>query len=231
MSMPRGAFPPGPSDVGHTVAAFPTYEAAQKAVSALIAGEIPAREIVIVGIGIRSVERVTGRLGYASAARAGAVNGVLLGLVLSAFFVLGSPNVQIQVFLGVMFVGIAIGMLFNLLLYVLLRRRRDFASVMQFVADRYEVNVSAGNVLRARDVLGPVAAAPARPAPPASAHEPPRYGERLPDRSARPAPPAEDAPPSGAPGSPDSGSDSPGSPDSAGSPGDEPDPRRGDSAP
>lgn len=192
--MPGGAFPTGRNDVGQTVASFPTYEAAQKAVSALIAAEIPAREIVIVGIGIRSIERVTGRLGYASAARAGAVNGILLGLVLSAFFVLGSPTVQIQAFLGVMFVGVAVGMLFNLLLYVILRRRRDFASVMQFVADAYEVNVSAGNLARARDVLGPTAAPPP---PVVSAapvdRQPPRYGQRIGEVPVEP--PAAEEPP------------------------------------
>ena len=55
------------------MASFPTYEAAQKAVSTLIAADIPARDIAIVGQGLRSIERVTGRLGYAAAARSGAI--------------------------------------------------------------------------------------------------------------------------------------------------------------
>ena len=38
-------------------------------------------------------ERVTGRLGYATAARSGAINGVLLGLLFSAILVIGSPSV------------------------------------------------------------------------------------------------------------------------------------------
>ena len=195
MSM-GGAYPPGRGEVGPAIASYPTYEAAQKAVSALIAGDVPAREIAIVGIGLRSIERVTGRLGYAAAARSGAFNGILLGLFFSALFVLGSPVASIQAFVGVLFVGIAIGMLLNLLMYAILRRRRDFASVMQFVADRYEVTVAAGNAMRAREILGPSAPPPpptgqpvSREAPPAPAdREPPRYGQRIADVPAPPVP-------------------------------------------
>lgn len=187
-----GRPPAGREEIGQTVASFPTYEAAQKAVSALIAGEIPARDIAIVGQGLRSIERVTGRLGYATAARSGAINGLLLGLFFSAIFVLGSPSVPIQAFVGVLFVGIAIGMLMSILTYSFVRRRRDFASVMQVVADHYEVTVVNTSIHRARQILGPQAAAkqPVEPwsppistppaAPPAepTEPEPPRYGER-----------------------------------------------------
>ncbi len=176
---------PGPADTGETVASFPAYEAAQKAVSALIAAEIPAREIAIVGIGLRSVERVTGRLGYAVAARTGALNGLVLGVLFAAIFVLGVPSVPIQAFVGVLFLGMAFGMLLSIVSYSFVRRRRDYSSVMQVVADRYEVTVAPASLERARSVLGP---APAPAAPPAdrdgaesaSAAEPPRYGERLP---------------------------------------------------
>lgn len=178
---------PGRAEVGETVASFPTYEAAQKAVSALIKADVPAREIAIVGQGLRSVERVTGRLGYATAARSGAINGILLGLFFSAIFVLGNPAVPIQAFVGVVFVGIAVGMLLSLLTYSLVRRRRDFASVMQVVADRYEVTVMPTSIHRAREIVGTHAAAAsaaAAPAPSAPSDlpepaEPPQYGERV----------------------------------------------------
>ena len=193
--------------VGETIASFPTYEGAQKAVSALIAGEVPARDIAIVGQGLRSIERVTGRLGYATAARSGAVNGLLIGLFFSAILVLGSPSVPIQAFVGVLFVGVAVGMLLSIITYSLIRRRRDFASVMQVLADHYEVTVGPDNLAKARQVLG-VAGAPAAPAaapappvatgapvPPANVPgerpplppdaAPPRYGERV-DPAAEP---------------------------------------------
>ena len=41
-----------------------------------------------------------------------------------------------------LFVGVGIGMLMSIVAYSLVRRRRDFASVMQVVAERYEVPVS-----------------------------------------------------------------------------------------
>lgn len=155
MSM-LGPTPPGKGAdlIGETVASFATYEGAQKAVSALIAGEVPARDIAIVGQGLRSIERVTGRLGYATAARSGAVNGLLIGLFFSAILVLGSPSVPIQAFVGVLFVGVAIGMLLSIITYSFIRRRRDFASVMQVLADHYEVTVGTDSLAKARQVLG-----------------------------------------------------------------------------
>ncbi|MFE1644704.1 general stress protein [Microbacterium sp. P01] len=200
MSMMGGRIPAGREDVGQVVASFAQYEAAQKAVSTLISGEVPARDIAIVGQGLRSIERVTGKLGYATAARSGAINGLLLGLVFSAIFVLGSPSVPIQAFVGVLFVGIAIGMLLSIVTYSIVRRRRDFASVMQVVADRYEVTVSDSSIHRARQVLGThLPTAPPAPAPatapvpaddgPASA-DPPQYGERLPPTT--PTPPTDE---------------------------------------
>ncbi len=180
MSMLGGRVPPGREEVGETVATYPTYEGAQKAVSALIAAEVPARDIAIVGHGLRSLERVTGRLGYATAARSGGINGLLLGLLFSFIFVLGMPTASIAVFLGVLLIGVALGMLLSLITYSVVRRRRDFASVMQVTADRYEVCVTPTSLGKARQTLGPatVVAAPPRARPDDAA--PPQYGERLP---------------------------------------------------
>ncbi len=191
--MMGGRMPQSRDEVGQAVASFPTYEAAQKAVSTLIAADIPARDIAIVGQTLRSVERITGRLGYAAAARSGAINGILLGLLFSAILVIGSPSVPIQAFVGVLFVGIAVGMLLSIVAYSFVRRRRDFASVMQVIAERYEITVTSASIQRARQVLGPLAgqdhaAEPAVPTPSPSPSpspgptvvEPPRFGERVP---------------------------------------------------
>ncbi|MCT9820453.1 hypothetical protein N3K63_09190 [Microbacterium sp. W1N] len=203
MSMMGGA----PAEHGERVAEYSSYPAAQKAVSRLIESDIPAKDIAIVGRGIRSVETITGRLGYAAAARSGAINGILLGLLFSALFVLGTPGAAVQLFAGVMLVGIALGMLMSLIVYAFLRRRRDYSSVTQIVADHYEVTVLPRSIHRAREVVSgrvapaapgpaaPPAAAPTpapqpapQPAPPVDA-EPPRYGERI-DPTPGEAPPA-----------------------------------------
>lgn len=184
MSMP--GVPQGRSEVGDTVASFPTYEAAQKAVSELIAGDVPARDIAIVGFGLRSIERITGKLGYATAARTGAINGLLLGLFFSAIFLLGSPTVSVPIFIGVLFIGVALGMLMSIGAYAVVRRRRDFASVMQVVADHYDVTVLAGSIHRAREIVGGssvpqrrVHEQPPAAAEPDASAAPPRYGERI----------------------------------------------------
>ncbi len=199
-----------PQEQGEKIADYATYPAAQKAVSQLVEADIPARDIAIVGHGLRSVETVTGRLGYAAAARSGAINGILLGLLFSAIFVLGTPNAAIQLFVGVMLVGIALGMLMSIVTYSIVRRRRDYTSVTQVLADRYEVTVLPRSIHRAREVVGrtvapapahPVHPSPAAPAPGPAAPpqygeriDPPQYGERI-DGEGRPAT-APDAPPS-----------------------------------
>ena len=189
--------PANSTDTGEIVASMRDYEAAQKTVSQLIAGEVPARDIAIVGQSVRTIERVTGKLGYAAAARSGAINGVLIGLFLSAILVLGNPEVPIQLFVGFVFIGVALGMLLSLVTYAIVRRRRDFASVTQFAADHYEVTVAASSLGKARQVLGGARPEPVRP--PVDLDEPPRYGERVPPSGAtQPAP----APPVTAPAPP-----------------------------
>lgn len=179
--------PASGTDTGEIVASMRDYESAQKTVSKLIAGEVPARDIAIVGQSVRTVERVTGKLGYAAAARSGAINGVLIGLFLSAILVLGNPEVPIQLFVGFVLIGVALGMLLSLVTYAIVRRRRDFASVTQFAADHYEVTVQAASLAKARQVLGATKVAPVRP--PVNLDEPPRYGERItPGTAPAPAP-------------------------------------------
>lgn len=163
--------------VGETIASVRDYETAQKTASKLIAGDVPARDIAIVGQGVRTIERITGRLGYAAAARSGAINGVLIGLLLSAVLVIGNPEVPIQLFVGFVFIGVALGMILSLITYAIVRRRRDFASVTQLAADHYEVTVQATSLAKAREVLG--AAQPTTVRPAVNLDEPPRYGERV----------------------------------------------------
>ena len=170
--------PANSTAVGETVASVRDYEAAQKTASKLIAGEIPARDIAIVGQGVRTIERITGKLGYATAARQGAVNGVLIGLLLSAILVIGNPEVPMQLFLGFIFIGVALGMILSLITYAIVRRRRDFASVTQLAADHYEITVQAASLAKARQLLGSAQRTEVV-RPPVNLDEPPRYGERV----------------------------------------------------
>lgn len=172
------------NDLGETVASTRDYEVAQKTVSKLIAGDVPARDIAIVGQGVRTVERVTGKLGYAAAARSGAINGVLIGLVLSAIMLFGNPDAPISLFLGFILIGVALGMIMSLVTYSIVRRRRDFASMTQMLADHYEVRVQAGALAKARLVMGSAARTESS-RPTVDMSKPPQYGERLPDPHAQ----------------------------------------------
>ncbi|MDN3309684.1 hypothetical protein QWJ90_01940 [Microbacterium oryzae] len=172
-------------EVGETVASFRDYDGALKAVSKLIEADVPARDIAIVGTALRSVEKITGRLGWAQAAWSGALNGVLLGLLLGAMVVIWTPALPMGAFVGMILLGVAMGMVFRLVSYMMVRRRRDFASVMQVTADHYEIAVQRSSAGRARQTLG---TAPERPVrvDTESLNEPPRYGVRVDPRTGTP---------------------------------------------
>src|SRR5690606_13857148 len=93
---------------------------------------------------------------------------------------LGNPDAPISLFLGFILVGVALGMIMSLITYSIVRRRRDFASMTQMLADHYEVRVQAGALAKARQVMGAaVRTESVRPAVDLST--PPQYGERLPE--------------------------------------------------
>lgn len=165
-------------DPGETVATYEDYDAAQKAVGKLIEAEIPAREISIVWAGLKLVETVTGRLGYGRAAWSGALNGAMLGLLFGAVFTLLTPDAPLQLLLGFMLVGTALGMVMRLLSYRMMRGRREYSSATKPVADHYEIAVAPTHAGKARGVLGQhqPRTQPVRPSGPLP---PPQYGVRV----------------------------------------------------
>src|SRR5262245_21241584 len=64
----------------NNVASYASYEQAQQAVDRLSDERFPVENLEIVGSGLRTVERVTGRLTNARAAAAGAASGAWFGL-------------------------------------------------------------------------------------------------------------------------------------------------------
>lgn len=175
-------------DVGETVATYSKYEGAQRAVSKLIEKEVPARDIAIVGKGLRSVEKITGKLGWGRAAWQGAMNGILLGMLVSAFAVIWVPDASVAMIGGVVLIGLAFGMALRLLNYSLIRRRRDYASMMTVTAERYEVTVTGLYTAKSREILGTTKPRTTVSRPPSM--DPPQYGIRITDQP-RPAAPAD----------------------------------------
>jgi hypothetical protein len=120
---------------------YDKYEDAQKAVDYLSDHEFAVENCMIVGTELRQVERVTGRLTRGRVAGAGALSGMWMGLFVGLIFALFDQNsTTLAVMLTVVF-GAVFGVVWALLGYAATRGRRDFTSVSQVVATRYEVLV------------------------------------------------------------------------------------------
>lgn len=191
----------GKVDVGETVASFSDYEKAQKAVASLLEADIPPRDIAIVGSGLRSVERITGKLGYVTAARSGLINGLLLGFAAAAMTAIFNPASPPQVYFGTVLVCMALGMALAFMSYLIMRKRRSFASVMAVVSEHYDVSVLPASIHRAREAMGKISGKRAQVTREIDS-APPQYGERLPDYGKSDAPVAPATQPGEAPASP-----------------------------
>ena len=152
---PGGAMRPSLDlDFPQSLGVFDRYEDAQRAVDYLSDQEFPVQNVMIVGTELRQVERVTGRLTYARAALAGAASGAWMGLfvgILLSLFSNGS-NAFAAVVTGIL-IGVVFGMTMGLATYAATGGRRDFTSVTQVVATRYEVLVEHKLLLRAQELL------------------------------------------------------------------------------
>lgn len=143
--------PPPPQ--GEVVATFTEYDAAVAYVENLIEKDFPAGAIAIVGNELRSVERVRGRLSYATVALRGAVNGAWLGFLLG---IVVAPNMltSVQGTMTMALLGCGIGMLVNVIRFSLAKRKRGFVSVAQFIAKEYQVQVPGDLVAQAHQISG-----------------------------------------------------------------------------
>jgi hypothetical protein len=121
--------------------AYDKYEDAQKAVDYLSDNEFAVENCMIVGTDLRQVERVTGRLTRGRVAGAGALSGMWMGLFVGLIFALFDPNSSQWTVLATVAFGAVFGVVWALLGYAATKGRRDFTSVSQVVATRYEVLV------------------------------------------------------------------------------------------
>jgi hypothetical protein len=123
---------------GDTIARFGTYLDAQKAVDYLSDNHFPVQAVTIVGVDLKMVERVTGRLTYARVAVAGLASGAWFGLFVGLLISLFGSAEGFSVFFAV-FIGAAFGLLFGLISYAFTGGQRDFTSTNQIVAGEYRV--------------------------------------------------------------------------------------------
>ncbi|HEY9477744.1 MAG TPA: general stress protein [Microbacteriaceae bacterium] len=139
---------------GDILGTYDTYGDAQAVVDRLAKAEFPVKQVSIVGSDLKSVERVTGKLTYGRAAAAGAASGAWIGLFLGLIMFMFSSTPNTIVYVGAAaIIGAGFGMFFQIVLYALGRRRRDFTSVHQVIAGKYEIIVDQSLTAQAQELL------------------------------------------------------------------------------
>jgi hypothetical protein len=155
MSLPTGM--PGANplrlEFPQSLAVYDDYAAAQKAVDFLSDNKFPVQHLMIVGTDLKRVERITGRLTTGRVALGGVLSGLWLGLFVGLIFSFFVDDSILAMIVSTMLLGAAFGVVWALLGYALTRGRRDFSSVTQVVATRYEVLVEHKVAADAREVL------------------------------------------------------------------------------
>lgn len=138
------------------LASFDEYADAQKAVDTLSDHGFPVQNTAIVGVDVRIVEAVLGRMSWGRAAVSGLFTGAWFGILIGLFVGLFSSTtggLMPLVGLGLLY-GAAFGIVFGLISYAFTRGRRDFISRQQLVATRYDVHCDQSVIGEARKILG-----------------------------------------------------------------------------
>ena len=138
----------------NTVASYGSYQEAQMAVDRLSDERFPVENIEIIGSGLRTVERVTGRRTKARAAAAGAASGAWFGLFIGLLVGLFTRGpVWLGLILGGLLIGAAWGALFGFAGHAATRGRRDFSSAQTLTATRYDIVARGGTAQQAQSIL------------------------------------------------------------------------------
>ncbi|MCS7479150.1 general stress protein [Umezawaea endophytica] len=128
-----------------TIASFTAYRDAERAVDHLADNEFPVDRTAIIGVDVRMVEQVVGRMNWGRAllngATAGAVPGLLFGWVFGLFDLLNPLVAAVALALYGLLFGAVIGAVIGVIFYAMQRGRRDFSSVTMMVPSRYDLVV------------------------------------------------------------------------------------------
>ena len=130
---------------GEVLQSVDTYAEAQSVVNRLTHAGYAVANIAIVGR--------TGRLTYAKVALRGALNGSWFGLFTGFLFGATSAEATTLFLPATIAIGAGIGMLINLVIYSMRRRRHDFQSVQQVIASQYDIIVPNGTAAAAKAAL------------------------------------------------------------------------------
>ena len=132
---------------------YERYEQAQEAVDFLSDHQFPVQNCLIVGTDLKQVERVTGRLTNGKVAAGGLLSGVWIGLFVGLIVSLFGTGDTVEIILSTVLFGAIFGLVWAMAGYLATRGRRDFTSVTQVVATRYEVLVEHKYAQQGRELL------------------------------------------------------------------------------
>ncbi|HRC40882.1 general stress protein [Nostocoides sp.] len=132
---------------------YATYAEAQKAVDYLSDNGFPVQDVLIVGTDLRQVERVTGRLTRGRVALGGALSGAWLGAFVGLVFSLFEQGETLVRIASTVIFGALFGLVWSLVGLALTKGQRDFTSVSQVVATKYEVLTEHKFVQQGRELL------------------------------------------------------------------------------
>ena len=137
-----------------SVGIYGSYEEAQKAVDFLADQKFEVQNLAIVGTDLKSVERVTGRRNWGTVVTQGMQSGISTGLLVGlVMLIFTRPQSIVLLLLASLAIGVALGIGFNAAAYAMSRGRRDFTSVTQTVATKYEVLCEHKVAAQARELL------------------------------------------------------------------------------
>ena len=136
-----------------SLAVYDDYATAQKTVDFLSDKEFPVEHLSIVGTDLKRIERITGRLTWGRIAVGGILSGLWLGFFVGLIFALFTAADTWEVLLSTALFGATFGLVWALIGYAFTRGQRDFSSVSQIVATKYEILVEHKVAAQARELL------------------------------------------------------------------------------
>lgn len=137
-----------------SVGLYNSYADAQKAVDYLADNKFEVQNLAIVGTELKSVERVLGRRNWGTVITQGIQSGLMTGLLVGVVMMLFTrPSNVLALLLVALGIGILLGIGFQAIGYAMSRGKRDFTSVTQTVATKYEILCEHKLAAKARQLL------------------------------------------------------------------------------
>ncbi len=137
-----------------SVGIYNSYADAQRAVDYLADEKFEVQNLAIVGTDLKSVERVLGRRNWGTVITQGMQSGISTGLLVALVMLIFAQPGSFLLLLAVsLAIGIALGIGFNAAAYAMSRGKRDFTSITQTVATKYEVLCEHKVAAQAREML------------------------------------------------------------------------------